>query len=174
LRTMFPIPRLTEPFVDEVVRRVGGKRFTDVCSPPSGMTNPDYAFPGFLAELKILEEEGLAKNSRQAKLASILSDSGEEFGQNDFYDSASPKLRKQIEGILLEPIQGAKKKASKQFKSAKTLPLFERSSTALIAVNSGYSSLPPDLFKALVWRCWRQDTFSNRFGSLPLCALSPR
>ena len=158
MQARFPIPRLTEPFIDEIVRRVGGRRFTEVYSPPSGMANPDYVFPGFLAEAKILEEEGLAKNARQAKLAKILSGSGEKFAQEDFYDAASPKLKRQIEDLLLEPIQGAIKKASKQFKAARALPLFGTFSTVLIAVNSGYSSLPPDLFKALVLRCCRQDT----------------
>jgi hypothetical protein len=158
LQTMFPVPRLTEAFVDEVVRRIGGRRFTNLYAPPPGMLNPDYLFRGFLAEAKILEEEGLEKPTRQAKLAKLLEESEQDLTQEDFYESATLELKRQIEDIFLEPIQTAVKKAAKQFKGVKSQPSFEHFSTILIAVNSGYSSLPPDLFETLVSRSCKKDT----------------
>jgi hypothetical protein len=114
MQALFPVPRLSESFLDEVVRRAGGQRFTAVWTPAAGMENPDYVFPGMLAEAKILEEEGLRKVSRQLKLAKLLESSAIDFGRNDFYDQAPPDLKRQIENLLLEPIQRAVKKAAKQ------------------------------------------------------------
>jgi hypothetical protein len=158
LRTLFAAPQLTESFLDEVVRRAGGRRFTELFSPPMGMENPDYVFPEVLAEVKILEEEGLNKSSRQAKLARLLDNSGFDFANEDFYDNAPPALRREIESLFLEPIKGAVKKAGKQFSAAKSVDLFRHLKTVLIAVNSGYSSVSADLFRSLVLRTCRKDT----------------
>jgi hypothetical protein len=158
MQALFPVPRLSESFLDEVVRRAGGQRFTEVWTPAPGMENPDYVFPGMLAEAKILEEEGLRKVSRQLKLAKLLESSAIDFGRNDFYDQAPPDLRRQIENLLLEPIQRAAKKAGKQLAAARALEPFMGSGTTLIAVNSGYSSLPADLFESLVLRSCKKDT----------------
>jgi len=155
---LFPVPRLSESFLDELVRRAGGQRFTKVWTPALGMENPDYVFPGMLAEAKILEEEGLRKDSRQLKLAKLLKSSAIDFGRDDFYDQAPSQLRREIENLLLEPIQRAVKKAAKQLAAARTLERFKAHSTMLIAVNSGYSSIPADLFQSLVLRSCKKYT----------------
>ena len=122
------------------------------------MENPDYLFPGFLAEAKILEEEGLRKASRQPKLAKLLEEWEHGANGEDFYDEAPSDLQRQIEDLLLKPIQGAVRKAAGQLAAARAVELFEGCGTVLIAINCGYSSIPSDLFQSLVLRSCRKDT----------------
>lgn len=143
----FPVPRLGEGFIDDVVVQVGGARIAECWTPASGIQHADYAFPTAIAELKILEEEGLAKESRQGKLAKL-------------FDQAYPAKpdRRDIEDVLLEPIQGAVRKAARQFADTRAHGPFGTRDTVLIAANSGYSSLPADMFEQLVLRSCRKDT----------------
>ncbi len=155
----FPIPRISEGFLDDVVRRAGGERLDKVWNPPPGKKNADYLFPGAIAELKILEEEGLLKESRQDKVAKLLralNSSGEDVELN--FESLGASVRSELEDLLLEPIQGAVRKASKQLVETRASRRFGDRCAVLIAVNSGYSSLPAELFEGLVLRSCRKDT----------------
>jgi hypothetical protein len=143
----FPIPRLSEGFIDDVVAKAGGKRTSSFWTPPQGTQNADYLFPGAIAELKILEEEGLWKESRQDKLAKLLNET-----------ELSAELRTKIHDVLMEPIQGAVRKAARQLSDTRKVGPFGNHCTVLIAANSGYSSLPAELFEHLVLRSCRKDT----------------
>jgi hypothetical protein len=70
---MFPVPRITESFVDLVAHDLGWQRYLNVRTPLEGRLNADYLGDGAIIELKILEEEGLEKAERQGKLAKLLS-----------------------------------------------------------------------------------------------------
>ena len=99
--------------------------------------------PGAVAELKIIEEEGLEKESRQNKIKKFLSDRyllPKEVGIDirTIPDEIKPEFRQ----ILGGPIQTAVKKAAKQIKETKALLKKDLDLGILIAVNNGYGSLP--------------------------------
>ncbi len=155
----FPVPRLSEGFIDDVVERAGGKRMLSCWTPPQSVQNADYLFPGGIAELKVLEEEGLLKATRQDKLASLFrrlvpSDDAMELD----FDEIPPDIKGKVEDVLLEPIQGAVRKAARQLSDTRQHTGFGDRCTVLIAVNSGYSSLPAELFERLVLRSCHKDT----------------
>jgi len=54
------------------VENIGGRRLNED-EKSAGVQNADYILPGAVAELKILEEEGLEKESRQNKIKKFLS-----------------------------------------------------------------------------------------------------
>ena len=66
---MFPIPRITESFVDSIADDMSWQRYIDAHTPRDGRLNADYLGAGAIIELKIIEEEGLDKAGRQNKLA---------------------------------------------------------------------------------------------------------
>lgn len=68
MKIMFPIPRITESFVDSVVHDLGWQRYLDLHTPLEGRLNADYLGEGAIIELKILEEQGL-RESRTLKKA---------------------------------------------------------------------------------------------------------
>jgi len=67
MKIFFPIPRITESFIDKAVEKIEGRRLNEG-EKSEGIQNADYILPGAVAELKILEEEGLEKKSRQNKI----------------------------------------------------------------------------------------------------------
>lgn len=163
MQPMFSIPRLTEEFLDECVRLTGGKRFTELVTPGLGMENPDYVLEQVLAEAKIFEEEGLEKASRQSRIAALLAASDLVLIEGDFYEQSSTAMRHELDDLFLEPIQRAVKKANKQVLAGKNLHQFSDFQTALIAVNSGYSSLSSEMFEALVMRACQREKVAFDF-----------
>ena len=73
MKIAFPIPRITESFIDKAVEKIGGRRLKK-SEKSEGFQNADYVLLGAVAELKIFEEEGLEKESRQDKIKKFLSD----------------------------------------------------------------------------------------------------
>src|SRR6266513_2388676 len=71
MRAMFPVPRITESFIDVVIESLGWKRYVDIRDPEAGELNADYVSRHAILELKIFEEEGLQKSERQTKIASL-------------------------------------------------------------------------------------------------------
>jgi len=63
---MFPIPRITESFVDSIAQDLGWRRYLDAHTPSDGRLNADYLGNNAIIELKIMKEEGLDKELRQA------------------------------------------------------------------------------------------------------------
>lgn len=155
---MFPVPRISEGFVDAAAAKIGGVRLESVWTPPEGVRIADYLFPSAIAELKILEEEGLLKTSRQEKIARLMSRIADPKQNEIDIDRVPPEISIDFEELLLEPIQGAVRKAAKQLVDTEREAPTTRNCRTLIAVNSGYSSLPADLFERLVLRSCRKDT----------------
>ena len=114
---MFPIPRITESFVDSVARDLGWQRYLDVHTPLKGRLNADYLADGAIIELKILEEEGLEKAERQRKLAKLLSVSELNATEVDIdFENIPASIKQEVQKIVSMPIQSAVKKASKQIR----------------------------------------------------------
>jgi len=158
MESMFPVPRITESFIDGVADQLGWKRFSAVRSVAEGEQNADYVAPSGILELKIFEEEGLDKTERQSKLAHLFESvsAGDDVVDIDL-NSAPEKIRQKLESIVSKPLQTAIKKASKQIKSS-ALALQSDGVGVLIAVNNGFSYLDADNFERLVIRRCRNDS----------------
>ncbi len=158
MKIFFPIPRITENFIDKAIEKIGGRRLNEN-EKSEGIQNADYILPGAVAELKIIEEEGLEKKSRQHKIKKILSDryllpKEVEIDIRTIPDEIKPEFRQ----ILGGPIQTAVKKAAKQIKETKAFLKKNLDLGILIAVNNGYGSLPDEEFEKLVLSYARKDT----------------
>ena len=55
MKIFFPIPRITESFIDKAVEKIGARRLNEG-EKSEGIQNADYILPGAIAELKIVEE----------------------------------------------------------------------------------------------------------------------
>jgi hypothetical protein len=158
MKAFSPIPRITESFIDKAVEKIGGRRLNDD-EKPEGSQSADYILPGAIAELKIIEEEGLEKESRQNKIKKFLSEryflpKVVEIDIRTIPDEIKPEIKQ----ILGGPIQTAVKKAAKQIKETKTFLKKNFDFGILIAVNNGYRSLPHEEFEKLVLSYARKDT----------------
>jgi hypothetical protein len=158
MKVIFPIPRITEGFVDRAVEKIGGRRLYEA-EKRTGFQNTDYILPGAVSELKIIEEEGLEKESRQNKIKKLLMDRYILPTEVDIDITRIPdEIKPEFRQILGGPIQTAVKKAAKQIKETKTHLKRKLDFGVLIAVNNGYGSLPHDEFENLVLSYARKDT----------------
>lgn len=156
---MFPIPRLTESFVDAIAYDLGWQRYLDAHVPGEGRLNADYLGNNAIIELKILEEEGLDKESRQAKLAKLFSEAHPNSSQIDLtFENVPASIRREVQRVVSMPIQRAVKKASRQIAHSAE-DLGRQSDTGvLLIVNNGYSYLNADNFEHLVVQRCRNDS----------------
>jgi hypothetical protein len=157
---MFPIPRITESFVDSIAQEVGWRRYLDVHTPNAGRLNADYLANNAVIELKIMEEEGLDKESRQAKLAKLFSQANPNASQIDLtFENTPDSIKRQVHAVVSMPIQSAVKKASRQIAhSAEDLGRHSDNGV-LLMVNNGYSYLNAENFERLVvQRCWNDSS----------------
>ena len=155
------INRLTENDFTGIISEAGGARYSDDDSREQTL-NADYVIGDSIVELKLIEEEGIEKNTRQLKLSRLFSK------YNDasvvVLDPAllSEKDRRHYFNIMEGPIKTQIKKASKQLNITRT-KLAKKTANILIVVNNGYSSLNLDEFKQVVEKCARNDTSSIDF-----------
>jgi len=158
MKAVFPIPRITESFFDKVIERAGGRRLSEI-EKKDGVQNADYLMPGAVLELKIIEEEGLEKQTRQDKILKLLS---EKYILPDVVDidikRVPDEIKPEYKKILGGPIKTAVKKASKQIKATRSHLNRVFDLGILLAVNNGYGSLPHDEFENLVLTYARRDT----------------
>ena len=159
MRVLFPIPRITESFIDRVIESLGWKRYVDIRNPEAGELNADYVSKQAVLELKIFEEEGLETPERQTRIASLYRDFASVGGVVDLdLDNTPAHLRRELEVLVSRPLQTAVKKASKQIKTSSTT-LGLDGVGVLFGVNNGYSSLDADNFeRLLVRRCLNDST----------------
>lgn len=180
---MFP-PRVTEAFIDSVVLDVGGQRLeTDEKNKIA-----DYLIGEWIFELKDLQQEGLLHTERQKKLALLFEPySG---GNNTFH--IDPRVLNENEAqryydIMSSPIQSQVKSASKQIRSTKQVLGKDSLRGGLIYLNTGYGSIPPDMFGPLVDRYVKKNTtqieavccastwsMTNGYDTEAWCKLYPR
>lgn len=156
---MFPIPRMTESFIEDVVFSIGWKRYTDIGPLIAGRANADFIAGVSIIELKILEEEGLEKVERQKKIAKLFQDYKEVKGEIDLeIDTIPDGIRPDMEELVSKPIQGVVRKASKQIRHTREDMNLHSSKGILLIVNNGYSYLNADNFERLVKKSAFKDS----------------
>ena len=148
-------PRVSEGFIDEVVRDAGGRRLTA----DGNARIADYLIEDWIFELKDLQEEGLLQPARQKKLAELF----QRHLSPDQPTILDPALlddgeRRSFFDILSTPIQNQVKSASKQIRSTKDHLKKPNLHGGVIYINSGYGSFPHDQFGPLVERYASKDT----------------
>lgn len=156
-------PRIGELFLDKVVNRAGGRRLTPDEADAQHNRNADYIIGDSVIELKDIQEEGLLVPGRQDRLAQLFGS----LGRGGEYASLSTEDLSEIEwrqymDILGRPIQNQVKSAAKQIKASRSH--LGKSRGGVIFLNTGYSSIPHNLFYSLVNRYCEKDTQQVHFS----------
>ncbi len=163
MNVIFPIPRITESFFDTVIEKAEGRRLDDE-EKAEGIDNADYLMTGAVLELKIFEEEGLEKKTRQEKIKKLFDQNYYLASEVDLDIKTIPDaIKPEYKKILGGPIQTAVKKAAKQIKATKQHLGRSLDFGILLAVNNGYASLQHDEFDNLVLTHARKDTSQIAF-----------
>lgn len=162
---MFPVPRITESFVDGVIYEMGWCRYTDKYSAVTGQLNADYIASNSLAEVKIFEEEGLLKKERQDKLSALYeayNTPGQEIDID--IENVPDMIRREFEAQIAKPFQNAIKKASKQMKQSAEVTGIS-GDRVIIAVNNGFSYLDADNFERIFVSRSKRDSNSIDYAA---------
>ncbi len=104
------ISKFTEEEFDKIIRKSGGKRYTD--NPKIEEENCDYILDNAVIELKIIEEEPIEKESKQKKLANLFPSDIKTVILNPL--DLNTKNKQKYYQELSTPIKTALRKASKQ------------------------------------------------------------
>ncbi len=148
------IGRLLEEDFDSMVNKTGGSRISADHTREQEL-NADYLLGNAVVELKIIEEEGLEKETRQKKLAALF--------RKTFPGKPtlvlSPSLleeedQRKYYRIMETPIKSHVKKAAKQL----AVSASDGEIRVLVMVNNGYGALTHDEFKFLAMKCASNDT----------------
>jgi hypothetical protein len=157
---MFPIPRITESFIDAVATGAGWHRYCEIHKPASGRQNADYLGDDAIIELKIIEEERLEKTETQEKLAKLFLSVGISADEIDIsFENIPIEIRREVENILSKPIQTAVKSASNQIRHTREDLDCKFKAGVLFIINNGYNYLNARNFERLVVaRCKNDST----------------
>lgn len=150
------IDRLVEDDFTKIIENAGGYRFSKDDSREKNL-NADYVFENAIVELKLVEEEGLEKETRQLKLSLLFS--GYENSPVIVLDPLilSDEDRRKYFNIMEGLIKTHVKKASKQLKST-CINIGKETKKILLIVNNGYSALDAEEFKQVVKKCVNNDS----------------
>jgi hypothetical protein len=162
---MFPIPRITESFIDGVMYELGWCRFTDKYPVVEGQLNADYLGTDSVAELKISEEEPLLKSEHQKKVSSLFKEHLHGKKEISIDLEFIPEIiRREFENQIARPFQTKIKLASKQMKKS---ALVSRStgSKVIIAVNNGFSYLNAENFERIFVSKAKRDSRSIDYAA---------
>jgi len=156
-KSVFRVRQLTEADVDTVVQLAGGQRAhsdAHLRQQPSA----DYVLREAVIELKTLNDEGLAKPERQAKLASLFT-RDEKIRPVVVLDPKSlrERTRNEYYRILEGPIKNAVTKARKQLRQTR-LEYPRTTTSILFVINNGYTALNHDELLRLVAHRARNDS----------------
>lgn len=146
------ISKFTEQDFDEVVALAGGTRYTE--NPHVDELNCDYVINNSVVELKILEEEPIAKLSKQAKLASLFRSDIKTVILNPLDLDAEGKRKYYQE--LSTPIKTAVRHASKQL--AFCAEKIGASRKIAVVINNGLTMTSPDEFQEITVNRVKNDT----------------
>jgi hypothetical protein len=153
----FPIKVLTESDLDRIVEAAGGVRVHPDAD-RRAREGADYLLGTTLIELKILDDEGLAKPVRQAKLAELFSAQDPERPVVVLDPAKLPVAEQRMYRRIIEgPIKRAVTKARTQLIQSRS-ETKEADGSVLWIVNNGYTSLDHDALKEIVSNRIRQDT----------------
>jgi hypothetical protein len=153
----FRIQPIDEADIDAVVVAAGGAR----AHPDAARrTQPgvDYLLGETLIELKILEEDGLAKPERQAKLSALFRDYKPERPVVILDRADLPvEAQRRYDHIVEGPIKTAVTKARRQIaQSQSEIP--RATCSILLVLNNGYTALDHETLLRLVARRARNDS----------------
>ena len=148
---------LTEDDIDGVIRAAGGERaHTDVNR--RDRRGADYLLGETIIELKALDDEGLEKPERQAKLAALFRQHQKTRPVIVLARQSLPEQAQRDHDRLLEgPIKSAVRSARKQLKQSRT-ELAEASVSILFVINNGYTALDHGALLKMVAHRARNDT----------------
>lgn len=153
----FRLRPISEQDIDQVVKDAGGKR-AHPDADRREQIGADYVLGNCVIELKALDDEGLAKPERQAKLASLFRPLNLE-KPVVVLDRESLSLAEQrnLDRILEGPIKTSISKARKQLKQSR---LEHKCATTSIIwfINNGYTALDHDALLKLIAHRVRNDT----------------
>jgi len=141
-----------EKFIDDVIFDAGGRRLIPEEKKYEEELNADYIIDNYVFELKDLMEEGLDKVERRRKISDLYKNyyrREESILIDPEILSESDKLK--YTSIITTPIEKKIKKAFKQTSETRNR-ISSDFKIGLIYVNSGYLSLPHDIFTAEVKR----------------------
>ena len=144
---------LTESDVDLVITAAGGER-----AHARNRPGADYRLNEAVIELKMLDEEGLFKPERQAKLAALFRN--EELNRPVIVldrDRLPQRDQLKYDQILEGPIKTAVAKARQQLKQSRA-EFPDSSCSLLFVVNNGYTALDHESLCQLIARRVRNDT----------------
>lgn len=158
--SMFPVPKITESLIDDVMSEISWHRYTEIYPVVEGQLSADYVGPNAVAELKIFEEEGLEKGERQKAIAELFSpyvSSGSIVGIE--LETIPREMSMKFENLVSSPFKSAIKKASKQLNESASVH-GATGEQVIIAVNNGYSYLNADNFERLFVSRAKRDSQS--------------
>lgn len=156
---MFCVRPLAEGDILEAIEAMGGT-LAHADAHRRDKRGADFLLGKAVIELKTLDEDGLQKESRQRKIATIFEDEGNTapvvvLDTNNLSESGQVRYDRALEG----PIKGAITSARKQLQQTRS----ERPDAKLSIlwlINNGYTALNHDELAALAARRARNDTSS--------------
>lgn len=153
----FRVRPLTESDFDEIVKVARGSRAHQDAD-KRDRPGADYVIAEALIELKSLDDEGLAKPERQAKLAALFREHQPDRPVIVLDREALPKdAQRTYDRILEGPIKTAVAKASQQLKQSRAEHPASHASI-LMLINNGYTALDHSSLVRMVAHRARQDT----------------
>lgn len=153
----FRIRPIEEPDVDEIVVVAGGRRL-HADADRRRDKGADYLLGDSIIELKLLDDEGLAKPERQRKLADLFKSqfSGRPVIVLD-RESLTPEGARKYDRILEGPVKTAVSSARAQLKQSR-LETPGAKVNLLWVINNGYTALDDEALRKLVVHRARNDS----------------
>ncbi|KTR99368.1 hypothetical protein [Pantoea dispersa] len=153
----FRLRPISESDIDQIVENAGGKRAHPDAARRE-QPGADYVLGNCVIELKSLDDEGLAKPERQAKLATLFRPLNSDkpvvvLDRNSLPSSEQRNFDRILEG----PIKTAISKARKQLKQSR-LEHEETTTSIIWFINNGYTALDHDALLELIAHRVRNDT----------------
>jgi hypothetical protein len=142
---------------DTIIKAAGGKR-AHIDADRRKLPGADYLLNEAVLELKLLDEEGLSKPTRQTKLAALFRNDEVNrpvivLDRNRLSAPAKHEYDRIVEGPIKTAIQKAKEQVKRSRAENPTA-----SCSVLVVINNGYTALDHDSLSLLVARRVRQDT----------------
>lgn len=148
---------ISESDIDEIIREAGGLRAHEDAH-RRAKKGADYRLKDAVIELKILEEDGLSKLERQAKLATLFLKVTPDRPVIVLDKDKLPEpLRRDYNRILEGPVKTAVSKARAQLSQSRQ-ELEGTDASVLMIINNGYTALRHEELVALAANRARQDT----------------
>jgi hypothetical protein len=176
--------RISEEFIDRVVKDAGGTRLPT----QQGAKSADYLLGSYVFELKDLQEEVLGKKNHQKRLAELF----RKYFPDRLEIAIDPSILTKSDyqeyvNIIGRPIKTQIRSASKQVKASKNSLNRSGLRGGIIFMNTGIGSLPHEVFAAQVARYANKDSgefdavvsisiwnATNGFDTYVLHAFSPK